>query len=210
MEQIKIIACFIFLLSTFCVKVYAQDYTGKYKHNFIHNHQVSSIYYESMELKSDGTFEYCISFPGYKDALTGNWQVRYDSILVLDSKRQRCPTLVTKKKHRNKSNHAKISVFSPSGMENGCCIYVVNNNDTTEYYHNYSSVRIKAPFDYFFLRDYIIQSHNIKYEPYVKSYRIVFQQSLVFNDEHWIIKDGYIKTKGSSGIFNSYLLRRLE
>jgi len=188
------------------LKINAEDYTGKYIHKFTHNNQIISKYYEFIELKNEGVFDYEISVPGHKYTLTGNWQIRNDSVLVLDSKTQRFPTLVTKRTHKKKTKRVKISVFSPSGAINGCAIYVVQNNDTTEYYHNYAPVKIKTPFDYFFLNDVIVQSHNINYDRNVKSYRIVFQQSLVFNDEHWVMCDGYIKSKDSSGKYKSYFL----
>lgn len=176
---------------------------------YLHRNRAMGIL-TKLHLYDNGTFIcHCIWDLGH-NILTGNYQIRNDSILVLDSKQQRyqggmLPLKYTKKKEYNKKR--TIRVNDPLGRKTECILYVICGTDTIDYDIG-EKWTIKRPFDSFFVeRGY--RSPIYKNEPNVTSYKVVFDTTHCFNDEHWIIHDDYIKTD-KNGVLNGITLRKQD
>lgn len=163
-----------------------------------------------MTLYNDGTFRYFMRGDLKRYEYTGNYQIRNDSLLVLDSKWQCYQGGILPLKIKKKVvKRAKRTICScdPLGRVNPCHLFIINGTDTIDCGWN-DKWTIRQPFDSFFVDWVSDRSPIYENSQNVTSYKIVFENDFCFNDTHWIIKDGIIKCTDYSGTPNGLELRK--
>lgn len=185
------------LLSIFC---FSQNKSGIYSYK-------SSHYFESINLLKDGTFKYQMNTEFLQDEIFGNWQLRNDSILILDSNPQRSRFVV--KEHFKKG---KKTTFLVKDFEEDLInyhLYVVNDKRDTIAYRNLfeKSIIKEKPVSF-----YLIGTNSLHSPVYkVKTARnnffdIKFETQRVFENEQWKFLENGIVPLGVDGKISKYKL----
>lgn len=165
-----------------------------------------------MTLYSDGTFRYSMRGDLSRYEYTGNYQIRNDTLLVLDSKRQCYQGGILSLKIKKKdAKRRKRTIYScnPLGLVNRCQLFIINGTDTIDCGWN-DKWTIRQPFDSFFIDWVGNRSPIYENSKNVTSYKIVFENDVCFNDAHWIIKDGIIKCTDYRGNLDGRVLRKKQ
>lgn len=167
----------------------------------------SPHYYESISLSYDGTFSYYQKTEFIKSDVTGNWQLRNDSILVLDSRPQKTKLIVfeTYKKSRK-------TIFRIRNSKNNLIHYSIflisYKGDTTEYKEQFDNTVAAGKFSLFYILDskglqspiYKIQGKQSNY------FDIKFEEQRVFENEYWKYYRHYIIPLGLDNKYANYKL----
>lgn len=167
----------------------------------------SSHYYESINLSKDGTFSYYQKTEFTKSEIEGNWQLRNDSILVLDSRPQK-PKLVvfeTYKKNRK-------TIFRIRNMKDNLIHYSIflisNKGDTIECKEQFDKTIAKGKFSSF----YILDTKGLQSPIYetqgtqTNFFDIKFEEQRVFENEYWKYYGHYIIPLGFDNKYANYKL----
>lgn len=165
-------------------------------------------YYESINLLKDGTFKYYKKTEFLKEEIFGNWQLRNDTILVLDSNPQRSRLVVDESLKRKK----KIVFYVRDSQGNPFNYYlytVYNQNDTIIYKDQFEKTIVKNRPSAF----YIISSEGLRSPVYdlkgKKSnfFDIRFERQRTFENEQWKFNGNKIIPLGLDGKYSNYQLK---
>lgn len=99
MENIKMLYWILLLIPIFSFSQNEKNSFYEYK---------SPHFYESINLLENGTFIYYSKTEFIKNEIRGNWQLRQDSILVLDSNPQRSKQIVFESRKNSKKSTFRI------------------------------------------------------------------------------------------------------
>ena len=203
-SSMKMSKIFFFLLLS-PISLYSQDFSIKGTYLYKSPH-----YYESIDLFENGTFSYFQKMEFLKIEITGNWQIRNDSLLVLDSKPQRAKLVVweSKKKGRETILHIR-------DMENNSInysLYLMSyKGDTIELKDQFDETITREKFASF----YIVDSKGLHSPLYkIKGtssnfFEVHFETHRVFENECWIFKKQNIVPMGIDNKYsNCQLLKQ--
>lgn len=196
----------VFFLFTMSTNMYSQSVPfGEYIYNSRH-------YYESIELLKDGTFKYYVKRELSRGEIYGNWQLRNDSILVLDSRPQRSQILVFESYKRPIKNNIRKKTVYVRDMSNYMFIYhlclITSKKDTIIYKSQFGKTITATDFSSFYLINttglhspiYKIIGQNTNF------YAVFFYGDRVFENEYWKFHKQYIIPKGIDGQYSKYKL----
>lgn len=164
-------------------------------------------YYKSIDLLENGSFVYYSKSEFIKTEIKGNWQLRNDSILVLDSRPQRSKITVLESRKRSKK-----STFQIRNMDNHQIHYnlylITKDNDTLEFKNQFDKTVVLGEFSSF----YVVDTKG-QYSPTYKilgsrsnSFDIMIEDKRVFENEYWKYYGKYIVPLGIDGKYSSYKL----
>ena len=191
----------IFWILLFPISAYSQNTT-----NSIYSYK-SAYYYESINLSKDGTFYYSQETEFTKNEIKGNWQLRNDSILVLDSRPQKSRLMVFE-------SYRKIrkTVFRIWNMKNDLIHYniflITNKGDTTVYKEQFDKTVTKGEFTSF----YVLDSKGLQVPVYkiqgsrTNFFDIKIEEQRVFENEYWKFYGQYIIPLGLDNKYSCYEL----
>jgi len=177
-----------------------KDYSGEYVYK-------STFYSESILLRPNGAFLYQNSNEFTKSKVTGNWQLRNDTI-ILDSHPQRDRLLVYEsyqKKLKNKLVYVCNKLNEPINYK---LVYITDLNDTVSLTSQWKFSKIAAKTKSFYIVDangltspwYTIQG------TYSNVFNVLFETHRVFESESWILHNDKIIPRDQSGKLQSYEL----
>ncbi|MEZ7875349.1 MAG: hypothetical protein QMB47_10275 [Bacteroidales bacterium] len=164
-------------------------------------------YYESIDLLENGSFVYYSKSEFIKTEIEGNWQLRNDSILVLDSRPQRNKITVLESQKRSKK-----STFQIRNTDNHQIHYnlylITKDNDTLEFKNQFDKTVVLGKFSSF----YVVDTKG-QYSPIYKIlgsrsniFNIMIEEKRVFENEYWKYYGKYIVPLGIDGKYSSYKL----
>lgn len=197
MKNIKILFGLLLLpLSVFSQGTFDSKYVFKASH-----------YYESIDLLKDGTFVYYNEMEFIRSEIKGNWQLRNDSILVLDSRPQRNKLIVFESRERSKK-----MTFHVRDMDN-CPVYyylylITNGKDTIEFKEQFDKTATDGNFTSF----YIVDTKGLHSPVYkikgtrANFFNIMIEERRVFENEYWKYYGKYIIPLGIDGKYSKYKL----
>jgi hypothetical protein len=183
------------------VFAYSQNTSDSlYSHKSLH-------YYESIILFKNGAFGYYQKTEFTKSEIKGNWQLRNDSVLVLDSRPQKPKIIVFESYKKNRK-----TVFRVRNMKNNSINYsiflITNKGDTTEYKNQFDKTICEGEFSSF----YIFDSKGLKSPTYeiqgarANYFDIRFEEHRVFENEYWKYYGNYIVPLGVDNKYANYKL----
>jgi hypothetical protein len=167
----------------------------------------SSHYYESINLSKDGTFGYYQKTEFTKIEVKGNWQLRSDSILVLDSRPQKSKLIVFESYKKNRK-----TIFCVRNMKDNLIYYSIflisNKGDTAAYKEQFDKTVAEGKFSSFYILDskglqspiYEIQGTRTNF------FDIKFEEQRVFENEYWKYYGHYIIPLGFDNKYANYKL----
>lgn len=164
-------------------------------------------YYESIDLLENGSFVYYSKSEFIKTEIEGNWQLRNDSILVLDSRPQRSKITVFESQKRSKK-----STFQIRNTDNHQIHYnlylITNDNDTLEFKNQFDKTVVLGEFSSFYVVDTKGQYTSIYKILGSRSniFDIMIEEKRVFENEYWKYYGKYIVPLGIDGKYSSYKL----
>lgn len=188
--------CFI-LMSIF---TFSQNKSGVYSYK-------ARYYHERINLLKDGTFKYYKKTEFLVDEIFGNWQLRNDSILVLDSHPQKSKLNVIEGVKKQKTT--TISIKDSCGNSFHYYLYSISNKKDTIIHKNQFETTIikKKPASF-----YIVSSEGL----YSPLYKIIgkksnfldvkFERQRVFENEQWKLSENTIIPLGLDGKYSKYKL----
>lgn len=202
MKIFKIFFCLVLLPTS----LYSQNFS--LKGNYIYK---SPNYYESIDLFENGTFIYSQKSEFLKTEITGNWQIRNDSLLVLDSKPQRAKLIVWESK-----NKGKRTIFKIRDMDNNLISYssylITYKGDTLVYKDQFKETVSREKITSF----YIVDSKGL-HSPLYKIqgitsnfFEVHFETHRVFENEYWIYRKQCIVPLGIDRKYLNYKLLKKE
>ncbi|ASK30486.1 hypothetical protein CEY12_10365 [Chryseobacterium sp. T16E-39] len=182
--------------------IFSQNKSGIYSYK-------TPYYFESINLLKDGTFKYYRKTEFLKDEIFGNWQLRNDSILVLDSNPQRSKLMV--KEHIKKGKKITFTVRdSEEYLINYQLHIITNKKDTLAYRNQFEKSVIKEkPISF-----YIISTEGLHSPVYkIKGtnsnfFDVKFERQRVFENEQWRFVGNSIIPLGLDGKYSNYRLIR--
>lgn len=190
-------------------------FDGMYEHRTFYNNSLMGV--TSINLKHNGTFEYHIVSDMQTTRLNGNWQIRQDSILVLDSNPQQFTCLICPmSKKKKKPKHIRFEIVDQNNFPVSYDIMTIAKTDTVVHKFDIRHYPMKMNFDFdtFCLIDYSgkrLPIYNITMkERYCSLFKIVVNTTLTFSDEHWIIQKDCIQPKDFNGKPTGYTLKKIE
>lgn len=167
----------------------------------------SEHYYESIDLLKDGTFKYYNKTEFSKNEIDGNWQLRNDSILVLDSRPQRSKIKVFETRKRTRKTTFCIRSMNDTKL-NYSLYLITKKNDTVEYKNQFDKTITLGDFSSF----YIVDTKGL----YTPKYKIIgtkanyfeiwIEEKRVFENEFWKFYGQYIVPLGLDGKYSNYNL----
>jgi hypothetical protein len=202
MKIFKIFFCLLLL----SISLYSQNFLikGNYSYKSLH-------YYESIDLFENGTFSYSQKTEFLKIEITGNWQIRNDSLLVLDSKPQRAKLIVWESKKKGKE-----TILHIRDMENNSINYslflISYKGDTLEFKDQFDETVTRERFASLYIVDskglhsplYKIQGTNSNF------FEVYFETHRIFENEYWIFKKQSIVPMGIDNRYSNYQLSKQE
>ena len=198
----KVFYCLIFLP----LSLHSQDSPMKGCYSYKSPH-----YFESIDLLENGTFNYIQKTEFIKTEITGNWQIRNDSILVLDSKPQKTKLMVWESKINGEE-----AILHIRDMENNSLnynLYVISRKgDTLEFKDQFGETVVRENFTSF----YIVDSrglHSPMYKVQGTSsnlFDVHFETQRVFENEYWIFRKQSIIPLGLDNRRQNYRLSKQE
>jgi hypothetical protein len=188
--------CFL-LLSIF---IFSQNQVGIYSYKSPH-------YYESINLLKDGTFKYYKKTEFLQDEIFGNWQLRNDTILVLDSHPQKSKLIVFEGLKKKKT--MTFNVRDTRGNTFQYYLYLISDKkDTITYNNQFETTTIKEKPTSF----YIVSSEGLHSPIYnikgAKSnfFDIKFERQRIFENEQWKFIENNLIPLGLDGQYSKYKL----
>lgn len=164
-------------------------------------------YYESIDLLENGSFVYYSKSEFIKTEIKGNWQLRNDSILVLDSRPQRSKITVLESRKRSKKNTFLIRNTDNHQIHYNLYL-ITKDNDTLEFKNQFDKTVVLGEFSSF----YVVDTKG-QYSPIYKilgsrsnSFNITIEDKRVFENEYWKYYGKYIVPLGIDGKYSSYKL----
>lgn len=164
-------------------------------------------YYESIDLLENGSFVYYSKSEFIKTEIKGNWQLRNDSILVLDSRPQRSKITVLESRKRSKKNTFQIRNTDNHQIHYNLYL-ITKDNDTLEFKNQFDKTVVLGEFSSF----YVVDTKG-QYSPIYKilgsrsnSFDITIEDKRVFENEYWKYYGKYIVPLGIDGKYSSYKL----
>lgn len=198
--MIKKIFFIVAFILNFCgTKAQIYVYDGAYIH-------------EKIILYKDGCFKYTFRGHRYKTDVTGNWLIYNDSVLVLDSHPQ-IPRIIVNEIFSSNGKGAEINVWEQNG--NPCYDFnltvISTENDTIDYLvFDLKPVRTDFNIKEFYLKDcggYKTETYKVANG---NTFDIIYNNTRVFEKEHWIIKNKYIIPKGKDKNYVKYRMYKIE
>ncbi len=126
--------------------LYSQDAVGNlYTYKAPH-------YYESIDLLEDGRFVYYCKSEFLKSEIEGNWQLRNDTILVLDSNPQRNKIVVFESIKRGKRNTFQIR-STDNRIINYHLYLITPTKDTLAFKDQFDKTVVSGNFSSFYVVD---------------------------------------------------------
>ena len=196
------IKCFLglLLLPVFAYSQNTSDSLYSYK---------SPHYYESINLSKDGTFDYYQKTEFTKSEIKGNWQLRNDSILVLDSRPQKSKLIVFESYKKNRKTIFRVQNMK-GNLINYSIFLITNKGDTTEYKNQFDKAFVEGEYSSFYIFDskglqspiYEIQGARSNF------FDIKFEEQRVFENEYWKYYGYYIVPLGFDNKYANYKLVR--
>lgn len=166
-------------------------------------------YNEYIILKSNGQFDWGMNTEFLKLSITGNWQVRSDS-LILDSYPQR-DRLIVWEARQNISNTKFYVTNKKKENINYTFVAITIKNDTLVLLNQWKETILSNRISAFYIKDnkgLISPTYYIKGNKANRFY-IYFETIRVFENESWGIRDDGIIPKGLDGtIQKKYILTK--
>lgn len=199
MKKLKIIlGLFVSPLFAYSQNIFAKKEVFTYK---------APYYYESIDLLENGSFVYYSKSEFIKTEVKGNWQIRNDSILVLDSSPQRSKITVLESRKRSKK-----STFQIRNTDNRQIYYnlylITKDNDTLAFKNQFDKTVVLGNFSSF----YVVDTKG-QYSPIYKIlgsrsniFDITIEEKRVFENEYWKYYGKYIVPLGLDGKYSNYKL----
>ncbi len=167
----------------------------------------SSHYYESINLSKDGTFSYYQKTEFTKSEIEGNWQLRSDSILVLDSRPQKSKLVVFETHKKNRKTIFRIR-NTKDNLIHYSIFLISNKGDTIEYKEQFDKTVVEGKFSSFYILDtkgllsplYEIQGTRTNF------FDIKFEEQRIFENEYWKYYGQYIVPLGFDKKYAKYKL----
>jgi len=177
---------------------------GSYSYKSLH-------YNESIDLFENGTFSYFQKTEFLKIEITGNWQIRNDSLLVLDSKPQRTKLIVWESKKKGEKTILHIRDMENNSM-NYSLYLIPYKGDTLEFKDQFDETVTREKFVSFYIVDskglhsplYKIQGTSSNF------FEVHFETHRVFENEYWILKKQSIVPMGIDNRYSNYQLSKQE
>lgn len=164
---------------------------------------------ESIILNENGRFTYNMQVHmGGKSEIEGNWQLRSDSILVLDSNPQRSKIIIKESFKKNKKTTFYIRNSKRDLIDYH--LYIINNKQDTIIYRDQfdNSIIKEKPVSFFLVNTLGLHSPTINItNPAANYFDIIFEQKRVFENEYWKIYDNKIIPLGMDGKYSTYQLK---
>jgi len=169
----------------------------------------SPHYYESINLIENGKFIYNNKTEFIKIEIRGNWQVRNDSILVLDSSPQKSKLIVFESRKNDKKNTFRVRDMNNHQIHYNLCL-ITNENDTIEFKDQFDKSTILGDFSSFYIVDtkgqyspiYNIEGLNSNF------FDIFYEHRRVFDNEYWKYYGEYLIPLGTNGKYQNYKLNK--
>ena len=187
-----------FLLMSICI--FSQNKSGVFSYKAPH-------YSENIDLLKDGTFKYYKKTEFLQDEIFGNWQLRNDNILVLDSNPQR--SKFTVKEHFKRGKKMTFVVRDSEEDLIGYHLYIITDKkDTIAYRNQFEKSVIKEKSTFF----YIVSSEGLHSPVYkirgTKSnfFNVKFERKRVFENEQWKFLENSLVPLGLDGKYSNYKL----
>ncbi len=109
-------------------------------------------YYESIDLLGNGKFIYYNKTEFTKIEIKGNWQLRNDSILVLDSSPQKSKIIVFESHKRSKKNTFRVRNMNNHQIHYNLYL-ITKENDTIEFKEQFDETIMLGRFTSFYIVD---------------------------------------------------------
>ncbi|WP_419870172.1 hypothetical protein [Chryseobacterium sp. CT-SW4] len=187
-----------FLLTS--ISIFSQNKSGVYSYKTSH-------YSESINLLKDGTFRYYKNTEFLKDEIFGNWQLRNDSIIVLDSYPQKSKLNVIEGLKKQKITTINVKDFRGNPFHYN--LYLISDKkDTVLYKNQFEASIIKEKPNFF----YLVSSEGLQSPVYkitgTKSncFDVMFERQRVFENEQWKLLENTIIPLGLDGKYSNYKL----
>ncbi|WP_298143415.1 hypothetical protein [Flavobacterium sp.] len=180
--------------------------------------EVKSISYasqgEKIVLRSDGTFQYTQRAHLLHFSAEGNWQIRQDTILVLDSRPQQSKMLVFPE---FKKRMGKKKRFVVRGIDDNHSLHyhlylITKSNDTIEYKNQFDSSVIEADVQAF----YFYNTNGVRSPTYdlnqsrLNYFEVILNANRVFENEYWKYHEDYLVPITRLGEIAKYILPRID
>ncbi|MEJ5056071.1 hypothetical protein [Sphingobacterium sp. MYb382] len=167
----------------------------------------ASHYYESIDLLDNGSFVYYNKSEFIKTEIEGNWQLRSDSILVLDSWPQRTKIITFESHKRDKKNIFQIRNTNNHQIHYNLYL-ITKDKDTLEFKDQFDKTTVLGSFSSF----YIVDTKG-QYSPTYKIvgsksnfFDVMIEEKRVFENEYWKYYGEYIVPLGINRRYSNYRL----
>ena len=164
-------------------------------------------YYESIYLLEDGRFVYYCKSEFLKSEIEGNWQIRNDTILVLDSSPQRSKMVVSESYKRAKRNTFQIR-STDNRIINYHLYLITPTEDTLEFRDQFDKTVVLGNYSSFYVVDTKGQ-YSPTYEivgSKANFFEVLIEGKRVFENEYWKYHGEYIIPLGTDGKYSNYKL----
>lgn len=183
---------------------FAQNETKAYSYK-------TRYYNEGINLNKDGTFKYTLKTEFTINEILGNWQLRNDSILVLDSHPQKSKLNVYEDYKKGK----KVTFIVRDSEQNhiGYSLHVITDKKDTIVYKNQfdKSVIMERPVYFYVVNKAGLHSPIYKIRSKRGNYfSIRFEQQRIFENEQWKLKENKIIPIGLDGKYSNYVLELMK
>lgn len=190
--------CFLFLITI----VFSQDNKS---HEFYYQ---APHFFEKIILFNNGTFKYSSRAEFIKEEIDGNWKLKSDNILILNSYPKQKKIIVTETLKRNKKNI--LYVTDSQGSPLVYHLYLVSkNNDTLVYKDQFEKTIIKKELYSFFIensRGVCLPVYHVE-KPTNNLLNIKFERKRIFDNEEWKFEGNKIIPLGLDGKYSKYELK---
>lgn len=189
-------------LMVFPLFIYSQSFSSS-----LYSYK-TRYYYESIDLHENGNFTYHNKTEFTEVEIKGNWQLRNDSILVLDSSPQRSKIIVFEFHKKSKKNTFRIRDMNSNHIQYNLFL-ITGKNDTLKLKNQYDKTVLSGEFSSFYIIDtkgqyspvYEIKGTNSNF------FDIMLEGQRVFDNEYWKFYGKYIVPLGLNGKYVNYTLR---
>ncbi|MCA6069499.1 hypothetical protein JI747_020255 [Chryseobacterium sp. RG1] len=167
-------------------------------------------YYECINLLKDGSFKYYRKTEFLKEEIYGNWQVKNDSLLVLDSNPQRSRLIVNEIYKKGKKITFNVR-DSEQRLINYHLYIIRNKKDTIAYKDQFDKTIVtnkEKGMSFYIVNTAGLHSPEYKFKSNKANYfNVTFEQKRIFENEQWKFKGNKIVPLNLDGKYSNYELK---
>ena len=174
----------------------------------------NSTYGATMSLMENGEFIFTGHWEVGEWKVCGNWQIRNDSILVLNSLPKKTRFMVREEhiSRKHKRNHAKFRVLDDSLSISPYILNTISiRGDTIRTFVDSGDCTVKNDFESFYIVRYNGKSPTYKRKNKRNNdYLVLFPGGYIFENERWKYNNDYLTPLDQDGICADYKLTRVN